>query len=701
MEDVSSPVHAVPPAPTFASTLAVRARLWLPGQVFAPEDGHPRLWLSLSDGRVLALRLGQARLGDDAVIAPILAALTDDVGGHHYQLQLPQTGFVQVLYAAPVLPNPVRWHAGFWFDADFQRFAATLDAELMRLLLWLEREPTPPAVTRRDGETPHPLPRRFFASVRNYNRLATLPPVLRERRLQALARFPALVAPVLLSFHHSPNVEGGRRHAWREKDQAVEAAIDAGRDLTGALAQHYGISRSLVRAPVNTALWPAPSHAARRGYLALLDALPANQRPTLSEFERWQLYLANYFGLLGETERGDPLPQRPEVHRGAFRLGWTRTWEAAARRYGNLHTALADCRDFLEAVRERAAALTASRYGPRLGRLAAGWLACHGLLGLLGASGRWHRQGPTQIDDDLPGDLELPAIVGRFEREAWLAVELTTPRGLLEEGLAMHHCVGNRGYWEASVAGTRIFSLRGPAGERATAEYRPALREDVEYDTRYCLVQLRGPCNREVAGSMHAFASEVEAVLNEPARADARWAALEARGRIEVELLNRKRKKRLAQRFDAKTERQLAAVLAWLGQPQPGPNVLLVAPVAGYQYHQGPAVEAQFQPNATLSLTHERDNPHDPLAVRIDWQGVKLGYVPRPHNAEIAARLLAGEKLTARLAAFDEEAPPWERVVVEIATREAEGAGKLDGHAVRAADTTHDCVRMVRQACHR
>jgi hypothetical protein len=669
MEDFPRYAPAVLPAPTFAAIpSAVRARLWLPGQVFAPEDRRPRLWLSLTDGRVLALRLPYGAHADDGVIAPIVAALAHDLRGNRWELDLPGIGPMGVLYAAPVLPLASRAHAGFVLDADFQRFAASLDAELMRLLLWLEREPTPPAVTRRDGETPHPLPRRFLASVRNYNRLSTLPPVLRERRLQALIRFPALVAPVLLTFHHSPNVEGGRRHAWREKDETVEAAIDQGRDLVGTLARYWGISRALVRAPVNRALWPAPSHAMRRGWLALLEALPANQRPTLAEFERWQLYLANYFGLLGETERGDPLPQRPEVHRGAFRLGWTRTWEAAARRYGNLHTALADCRDFLEAVRERAAALTASRYGPRVGLLAAGWLACHGLLGLLGASSRWHRRGPAQIDDDLPGDLELPAIVGRFERDGWQAVELTTPRSLLDEGNAMHHCVRNRGYWEASVAGTRIFSLRGPAGERATAEYRPALREDVECDTRYRLVQLRGPFNREVTAPMHAFANEVEAVLNGPARADVRWAALEARGRIEVQLLDRKLKKRLAQRFDAKTERQLTAVLAWLGQPQSGPNVLLIAPVAGYQYHQGGTVEAEFQPNDVLTLTHERDNPHDPLAMRIDWQGVKLGYVPRPHNAEIAARLLAGEKLSARLAAFDEGAPPWERVVVEIQT---------------------------------
>lgn len=75
---------------------------------------------------------------------------------------------------------------------------------------------------------------------------------LRSRRQnrQGLWRFPFLVAPILLTAHHSPNVWDGKRHAWREKDTAIEAAIDQGRDLVGALAKHYGISKGLVRSPL-------------------------------------------------------------------------------------------------------------------------------------------------------------------------------------------------------------------------------------------------------------------------------------------------------------------------------------------------------------------------------------------------------------------------------------------------------------------
>ncbi|TSE27811.1 HIRAN domain-containing protein [Tepidimonas aquatica] len=666
MEDFVANISAVvSPAPGCAAP-SIRARLWLPGYAFAPEDRFFRLWLLLADGRVLALRLPYGAQPDDALIAPIVAALADDLRGARWEVEIAGLGPVAVLYAAPVLPLPSRTHAGFVFDADYQRFVTQLDAEVMRLLLWLERAPTPSAVAPGPGEAPHPVPFRFLVSVRNYNRLATLPPVLRERRMQALRRFPALVAPILLTFHHSPNVQGGKRHAWREKDEAMEAVIDQGRDLTGALAQHYGISRGLVRAPVNTLLWPAPSHVARRGYLAMLDALPANQRPDVVEFERWQLYLANYFALLGETERGDPLPQPPAVHRGAFRLGWTRTWETAARRYGNLHPALADCRDFLAAVRNRAAALLRRPYGPSSGRLTAGWLACHGLLGLLEASQRWHRYQPARDPRwRVPEGFRLPAILGEYTADGHSARELLTPQALAEEGAAMHHCVAN--YWPEVVNGDRLFALQLSDGERATAQYAVDPPYAPDEGTRYELVQLRGPFNRQVSRAMQAWAARILTELNAPQRADARAQAYDAS--LALNHVWRDARQEAAV-LDAKTERQLAAVLAWFGTTPVPQDVILADFIAGFQYHEGPKLEDELAPGQPLDLVREPDNPHDRQAVRIDWHDHKLGYVPRRKNADIAARLARGERLQARIIAVDRAADPWARVefVVQAAT---------------------------------
>lgn len=687
MEEIPQ-TPAILPAPTFDGAPAaplppgVRARLWLPGHAFGPNDDDPRLWLALSDGRVLAFRLLHAGFGDDGLIVPLVEAIADDLRGKRGEVELSAYGRAQVLYAAPVLPLADKRHAGFLFDADFQRFAACLDAEVMRLLLSLEREPHPPAITRRDGQGPQPLPRRFFASVRNYNRLATLPPKLRLHRMQALARFPLLVAPILLTAHRTVNVWDGKRHAWRAKNASVEAAIDAGRDLAGTLAQHYRISKGLARSPLCAAMWPLGDEADRRGWLKMLDALPANQRPTLAEFERWQVYLANYFALLGETDQGHPLPQPPAVHRGAFRLGWSLTWQAAAQRHGDLHHALADCMDFLNAAREVAALRLRRRYGPSTTRLAAAWLACHGLFGLLDASARWHRLRRPSVEWDVPEGFALPALLGHWEDRGRLAEELLTPQALAAEGEAMRHCVG--GYWPQCVAGDRIFALRLPDGERATAQYRPTIREDVDYDTEYRLDQLRGPCNREASEAMFAWAQIVAVALNQPSRQEARWAALEARGRLEVAQLEARRR---AARLDAKSERQLRKALAWLDLQPPAPEVLLVAHIAGYQYHAGPRLEHRLSPGQRLALVREPANPHDPLAVRLDRQGEKLGYVPRPDNAEIALRLDAGEVLTARITEVERDAEPWRRVGFVVAAQASQALrAKIEAEAKQSME---------------
>lgn len=72
-----------------------------------------------------------------------------------------------------------------------------------------------------------------------------------------------------------------------------------------------------------------------------------------------------------------------------------------------------------------------------------------------------------------------------------------------------------------------------------------------------------------------------------------------------------------------------------------------------------------------LTLVREPDNPHDPLAVRIEWRGVKLGYVPRRENREIAARLDRGGALLCRVAWINRWARPWERVAFVITEPDA------------------------------
>jgi len=654
-----------------AAPPTVRARLWVSGYSLWPPDRYPRLWLVLSDGRALALRLGDDWLGRDEAIAPIVAALADDYRGERYSLTLPEVGYVHVLYAAPVVPSLARDHAAFLFDPEFQAYVAALDRDVVALLASFERPDTPAAVTGHPlGREPHPPPTRYLSSIRNYNRLATLPAAQRERRLQALRRFPPLVAPLLLTFHHSPNHFDGKRHAQRHKDETVEAAIDAGRDLVGALAHFWGISRGLVRAPINAVMWGHRDVGHRRSLLAFLDALPDNQRPDLTEFERWMPYLENYFALLAEGGEGIARERLADVHRGAFRLGWQLTWRAAAKRHGNLLSALVDCGDFLDAVRDRAAAILKRRDGPSRRQLASAWVACHGLLGLLDASARWHRRRPQPEQDRTLPDFAVPVIVGRLEEEGATAQELYTPTMLQMEGIVMRHCVGGTSYWEATVEGARIFHLERPR-EKATAYYRPQPVNAEGADAVYELVQLRGPCNQEVSTAMAEWAERVLEALNDPARQERRRAALRCKSEALAQEWLRRRAAHFAHHLlDPKSERQLTRALAWLGEKVPGPEVVLLAHVAGFEYHDGPQVEGELAVGDILALVPEPANPHDPLAVRIDWRGRKLGYVPRPENEATAARLLAGEELIAQVSELKRDAPPWRRVgfVIRVAS---------------------------------
>lgn len=86
------------------------------------------------------------------------------------------------------------------------------------------------------------------------------------------------------------------------------------------------------------------------------------------------------------------------------------------------------------------------------------------------------------------------------------------------------------------------------------------------------------------------------------------------------------------------------------------------SPVAGFQYHQGEAVWANLQVGERVSLVREPDNAFDPRAVRIDWQGHKLGYVPRIDNAAVSHLLDHGQGVSAEIVSLRESDNPWNRI---------------------------------------
>ena len=90
------------------------------------------------------------------------------------------------------------------------------------------------------------------------------------------------------------------------------------------------------------------------------------------------------------------------------------------------------------------------------------------------------------------------------------------------------------------------------------------------------------------------------------------------------------------------------------------------SPVAGFQYHAGEAIWPLLSNGAPLTLVRESANPYDERAVRVDWNGHKLGYVPRIENTAVAQLLDRGDKLSAHIAELKQSRDPWERVKFAI-----------------------------------
>ncbi|MBU3990394.1 MAG: HIRAN domain-containing protein, partial [Gammaproteobacteria bacterium] len=68
------------------------------------------------------------------------------------------------------------------------------------------------------------------------------------------------------------------------------------------------------------------------------------------------------------------------------------------------------------------------------------------------------------------------------------------------------------------------------------------------------------------------------------------------------------------------------------------------SPLAGFQYHAGAELWESLQLGDGLTLVREPDNPHDARAIRVEWQGRQLGYLPRVENAAVAAAMDRGER---------------------------------------------------------
>ena len=95
--------------------------------------------------------------------------------------------------------------------------------------------------------------------------------------------------------------------------------------------------------------------------------------------------------------------------------------------------------------------------------------------------------------------------------------------------------------------------------------------------------------------------------------------------------------------------------------------------IAGFQHWDGALALGKLKPGTELHLAPEPENPHDPDAVAIYLEQVKLGYVPASENAAVSLLSFYGhaDAFELRVLQVDAEADPWHQVRVGLYVRDA------------------------------
>ena len=113
----------------------------------------------------------------------------------------------------------------------------------------------------------------------------------------------------------------------------------------------------------------------------------------------------------------------------------------------------------------------------------------------------------------------------------------------------------------------------------------------------------------------------------------------------------------------------LAAVVLGFAQAAAAESIKILvqsSPLAGFQYHAGTEVWELLRVGDALALVREPANAHDGNAVRVEWQGHMLGYLPRAENRAVAAEIDSGTRVHARIARLTPARNPWQRLLIEV-----------------------------------
>jgi hypothetical protein len=111
-----------------------------------------------------------------------------------------------------------------------------------------------------------------------------------------------------------------------------------------------------------------------------------------------------------------------------------------------------------------------------------------------------------------------------------------------------------------------------------------------------------------------------------------------------------------------------AMVFPAIAQERQGRVQMLVqnSPLAGFRHAEAADAWPDLRQGDELTLVREPENAFDANAVRVEWRGRKLGYVPRRENAALAWALDRGEILRARVSRCEWHPNPARRIAFQV-----------------------------------
>jgi len=122
-----------------------------------------------------------------------------------------------------------------------------------------------------------------------------------------------------------------------------------------------------------------------------------------------------------------------------------------------------------------------------------------------------------------------------------------------------------------------------------------------------------------------------------------------------------------------------ALLAAALSAPLPGSHAIaqqtevrmLVqsSPLAGFRYYDAKQVWNEMKVGDALTLVREPHNAYDSNAVRVEWRGRQLGYVPRNENRAVSFHMDRGGAVEARISKMQEHRNPRQRIEFEVLVR--------------------------------